>query len=147
MIATALAFAGRHWKALLLASLVALVAVQTARVGRLKNDVAAEQAAQINPATKQTWKAEAERDARALLVCQGNVATLDVAISRQNAAVAAKAAADQARLSLAERELASARAANAKSASRIAELMRPLVGADTCTRLIEVDERLTRSLQ
>lgn len=147
MVAAAMAFAGRHWKALLIAGLVGLLAVQTARVGRLKNEVAAEQAAQINPATKRPWKYEAERDGKALLTCQGNVSTLDGALSRQSAAVAAKSAADQARISLAERGLAEARAANAKAAGRIAELMRPLAGADTCTRVIEVDERLLRSLQ
>lgn len=146
-VSIALGFVGKHWRVFALVGLLAFAGIQTARVSRLKADVRTEQAAQINPATKKAWKSEAIRSAADLLTCRGNVASLDVAITRQNAAVSAKAASDKARLDLAERGLAEARTANARSADQIARLMRPLDGGDTCTRLLEVDKRLMETLQ
>lgn len=82
-----------------------------------------------------------------LTTCQNNTATLDAAIQSQNAAIKRNGEEAAARLAMASAALSAAQRDAAKSEVKIAALMKPLVGADTCLRVIEADERLLESLK
>lgn len=122
VISGALGFAGKNWKVIGLAAVVAFAGVQSWRVGNLKADLSGARAALVNPATGKKWKAEAERDAAALKTCRANVASLDGALTVQNEAVAAwKASGDQMARN-AERAASEARKAQGKADALAAKL-------------------------
>lgn len=82
-----------------------------------------------------------------LLTCQDNGERLKGAISDQNQRITDLGAASDAKIKEATKAVDAANKQSAKAEAKIKDLMRPLVGADTCLRVIEADERLLRSLQ
>jgi hypothetical protein len=82
-----------------------------------------------------------------LTQCRENTTMLEGAIRTQNTAIATQAAEGAKRLAAAEQGLATAQAATLAAERRIGVLMRPLVGADTCQRMIEMDERVLEDLK
>lgn len=102
-----------------------------------------EKAAQIDPATKKTWKTEAQASMRDLATCQGNVITLQGSISRQNAAVAADKAAGDLRAQRLVDALQGARVASAAASKRSAAILaHKAIGADECAKLLDVDKAI-----
>jgi hypothetical protein len=108
----------------------------------------------------QKGRAETARDALAASIdapltgwaarlsqCSANVDVLDDAIDGQNRVIEEAGKASTARLAEAAKSVAAARRDQVQSDAKIAVLMKPLVGADTCLRVIEADERLMRSLK
>lgn len=75
-----------------------------------------------------------------------NVQQLQTTIDAQNVASQVRADRDAAALAEANKSLTAAQAATAKANARVAELMRPLVGKDFCTRVVEMDERILKDL-
>lgn len=132
MIAAAAAFACKHWKAFALVGLLAFAGIQTHRVGRLKADVAAEQAAQINPATKTAWKVEAQRDARDLTTCRRNTTRLEGSLATQTAAVRVAQAEGRRMAAAAASAAREARAARAVAESRSRAILDTTIDAATC---------------
>lgn len=125
-------FIGRHWRAFALAGLVAFAAVQTARVGRLKPQLAAARAEQINPATRKPWKAEALAAARDLNTCRANTGRLEGAVERQNAAMAAARAEGDRMAAAAAKAAHDLRGARAVAESRARATLSATVDAATC---------------
>lgn len=82
-----------------------------------------------------------------LTTAKNNAATLDAAIKAQNATIDAMGKDSARRLATASAALAEADKRTASDQARIAKLMKPLVGVDTCQRVIEADERLLESLK
>lgn len=83
-----------------LAGLVAVLGVQSERLAHCKADLAAARLALVDPATRQTWRAERLADIAALRTDRANMAALTAALDDQNRAVAglrAQGAADTAR--------------------------------------------------
>ena len=119
----------RAWAALALVALVAFAAIQTVRVGRLKDDVA-----RLENLAAEALRAQAWEKARAQ--------TCEAGLARQNAAVEALRAAGAARLARADKAAADARAV-AASARRQADtlLNARLEGADACERAQDVRRR------
>lgn len=117
--------------AVILAASIVTAGVQTKRVGRLKEDVAAEKAAQINPVTRKLWKVEAQRDAAALSTCRENVRKLDASLATQNAAVDRLKADGDARAAEARQAAQDARSARA-AADRAARELAGFKSAATC---------------
>ncbi|MDP1738927.1 MAG: hypothetical protein Q8L23_15980 [Caulobacter sp.] len=125
-------FVGKHWKLLALVGVLAFAGVQTHRVGRLKADVAAERAAQINPATKKAWKVEAQRDARDLTTCRGNTTRLEGSLAAQTAAVRTAEAEGDRMAAAAARAARDARAARVVAESRSRAILDTTIDAATC---------------
>lgn len=122
LLSAALGFAGKNWKVIGLAAVIAFAGLQSWRVGNLKSDLSDARAALVNPATGEKWKAEAERDAAALKTCRANVVSLDGALTLQNEAVAAvKARGDQMARN-AEKAASEARKAQGKADALAAKL-------------------------
>lgn len=117
--------------AVILAASIVTAWVQTKRVGRLKEDVAAEKAAQFNPTTRKLWKVEAQRDAAALSTCRTNVGTLEEAVRIQGAAVDRLKADGDARAAEARQAAQDARSARA-AADRAARDLAGFKSAATC---------------
>lgn len=82
-----------------------------------------------------------------LTTCQNNTATLDAGIAAQNGQIDALKVDGAKRLAEADKAVSAAQRDAAKSEAKIAALMKPLVGADTCLRVIEADERLLETLK
>jgi uncharacterized protein YlxW (UPF0749 family) len=126
-----IAIALKHWKWFAIGALVLFLGVQSARLANAKRD-------QINPATKEKWKVEAVRDAKALKQaqtdlgqCRANVGTLKASIASQNAAVDAWRAEADARTAAASKAAQDARSARAVAESRAQQLAN-LQSAATC---------------
>ena len=119
----------RAWAALALVALVAFAAIQTVRVGRLKEDVG-----RLENLAAEALRAQAWEKARAQ--------TCEAGLARQNAAVEALRAEGAARLARADKAAADARAV-AASARRQADtlLNARLEGADACERAQDVRRR------
>ncbi|MFN8993254.1 MAG: hypothetical protein ACK5X3_06275 [Pseudomonadota bacterium] len=119
----------RAWSALGLVALIAFAGIQTARVDRLKDDLA---------------KAEnlAAEALRALAWEKARAETCSAGLARQNAAVEALRAEGAARLAQADKAAADARAV-AASARRQADALlgARLEGADVCERAQDVRRR------
>lgn len=144
----------------MIAKLVIWVQAQAWKLGALGGlAVALSLAVALGVCTVQKNRAVTARDALAASIdapvtgwaarlrqSEANVGVLDKAIAGQNDAIKANAKASAERLAEAEKGLAVARRDQAKAAAKIEALMKPLVGADTCTRVVEADERLLRSL-
>ena len=79
--------------------------------------------------------------------CQANGEALIGRLDAQSVAVAAMGQSSAARIAEAEKGLAAARRDQSQAVAKVTALMKPLVGADTCVRLIEADERLMESLK
>lgn len=86
------------------------------------------------------WKAR-------LATCQGNTVVLQGALASQNDRIDSLGRDSAARLAEAEKGLAAAQRGQAAAEARVAKIMKPLVGADTCLRVIEADQRLMESLR
>lgn len=82
-----------------------------------------------------------------LTTCQNNTASLRAGIEAQNGQIDALKADGAKRLAAANAAIAAADKRAASDQVRIAKLLKPLVGADTCQRVIEADERLLESLR
>lgn len=82
-----------------------------------------------------------------LTTCQNNVVTLGSAIQTQNDAIKRTGEESAARLAAASAALKAAQRDNARAEAKVAALMKPLVGVNTCQRVIEADERLLESLK
>lgn len=82
-----------------------------------------------------------------LTTAQNNAATLEDEIKDRNATIDAMGKDSARRLATASAALAEADKRAASDQARIAKLMKPLVGVDTCQRVIEADERLLESLR
>lgn len=135
ILTRALAYGVAHWRAVGLALLIAFAGLQTARLGHAKHDLAAARAAQINPATHKSWKAEAQRDAADLKTCRANGDTLQGIIDRQTAAATELQAFSDKKLALASKAAADARAVAASAREASAALSaRELLGATPCAR-------------
>ena len=119
----------RAWSALGLVALIAFAGIQTARVGRLKDDVV-----RLENLAAEALRAQAWEKARAQ--------TCEAGLARQNAAVEALRAEGAARLARADKAAADARAV-AASARRQADtlLNARLEGADACERAQDVRRR------
>lgn len=79
--------------------------------------------------------------------CHANGRALNAAIDGQNVAIQANSAADLAKLATASTELTRAQRETREAQSVVAQLMRPLVGVDTCARVLEVDRRFLETLK
>jgi len=73
--------------------------------------------------------------------------TLQAGIDEQNGKIDALKADGARRMAEAEKALAAAQRDAAKAQTKITALMKPLVGVDTCQRVIEADERLLETLK
>ena len=112
------------WGAVGLAALLGLLGLQTARLSHAKTDLSAARAAQIDPATRRSWQAEATAAAANLATCHAGLSQLDASLADQSAAVTAlrtegdtaSAAAQQAAL----QAQAEAKAVTARAASLLA---------------------------
>ena len=119
-----------------LAGLVAALGVQSARLAHCKADLAAARAAQVDPATRQTWRAERQADVVVLRADQANLAALTSALDAQNRAVAdlrAQGAADTARADAALARAHAGASAVSEAAARILAIRpdgAPCQGAD-----------------
>lgn len=82
-----------------------------------------------------------------LTTCQNNTETLQAGIAAQNGQVEGLRAEGAKRMAEAQAALVAAEKRAAADQDRIAKLMKPLVGVDTCQRVIEADERLLESLK
>lgn len=127
----ALAFALKNWKWFAIGGLVLILGIQTARLENAKRD-------QINPVSKEKWKVEAKRDAKALAKaqtdlgeCRANVGTLTAAVASQNASVDAWKAEAGARAAAASKAAQDARSARSVAESRARQLA-DLKSAATC---------------
>lgn len=78
---------------------------------------------------------------------EANYAKLKLTADGQTAELRAKSAADAATLASATKDLTAAQATTATYAAKIATLMKPLVGIDTCARVMDADQRLLGTLQ
>lgn len=119
----------RAWSALGLVALIAFAGIQTARVDRLKDDLAKAENLAAEALRDHAWeKARAE--------------TCSAGLARQNAAVEALRAEGAARLARADKAAADARAV-AASARRQADALlgARLEGADACERAQDVRRR------
>lgn len=144
----ALAFLKGHWRLVGLAVLLLALAVQSARLSSAKGDLADARAALTNPLTKKTWQSEALRDARNLRTCRDNNTVLQGSLDRQSTAMerleqaGRTLAADNARLATTARKSA---AVAASAQARI--LARPPAGNDTCSRVLDVEQRFMEELR
>lgn len=82
-----------------------------------------------------------------LTTCQNNTATLQASITGQNAQIDALKAEGVRRTAAAAAALADAQKETVKARANAAEIMKPLVGVDTCQRVNEADERLLEALK
>ena len=82
-----------------------------------------------------------------LAQCRTNYETVSGELGRQNDAIKRQTEDSAKRIAEAEKSLTVAHAATAAAERRIGVLLRPLVSADTCSRVIEMDERLLESLK
>jgi len=82
-----------------------------------------------------------------LTTARNNASVLETSIGDQNAKIDALSKDSAARLALATAALAAADKRAAGDQARIAKLLKPLVGSNTCQRVIEADERLLESLK
>lgn len=78
---------------------------------------------------------------------QLNNVTLQRAIDGQNAAIKANSEESARRLQAATEAVDQAKRDTARSKAKVAALMKPLSGFDTCARVIEADQRLLESLK
>lgn len=76
-----------------------------------------------------------------------NLATCSGSLDRQSAAIDQLADDSAKRIAEAEKNLVVARAATAAAERRIGVLLQPLVAADTCRRVVEMDKRLLETLK
>lgn len=86
------------------------------------------------------WKAR-------LSTCQESSDVLLGSIDTQNAAIEALRKDGEVRLAEADKALTKAQKGQAAAEAKVAKIMKPLVGVDTCMRVIEADERLMESLR
>jgi hypothetical protein len=128
----AIALAGRYWYVLVIASMVALLAVQTGRLDHAKAD-------QVNPATGTKWKAEAKRDAGLLSAavsdlaqCRDNVQAQKDAIALQNGRVDAWKAEAERMAGEADKARQTAALARRKAERTAADILAARPGADVC---------------
>jgi len=120
--------------ALLALWLLSTLATATVRVGVLRKALA--DASATLDATRSD-----------LATCQGNTATLQAALSRQDEAVRALAAEGASRVAAAEKALQRAKSETARAEAASARILaRPPVGADVCERVNDVDRKLLESL-
>lgn len=82
-----------------------------------------------------------------MLTCTNNTAELKGAISAQNDRIKVLGEQSAARIAGAEQALVAAERGKAAADAKIKSLLRPLVGSDTCLRVIEADARLLESLR
>jgi hypothetical protein len=128
----AIALAGRYWYVLVIASMVALLAVQTGRLDHAKAD-------QVNPDTGTKWKAEANRDAGLLSAavsdlaqCRDNVQAQKDAITLQNGRVDAWKAEAERMAGEADKARQTAALARRKAERTAAGILAARPGADVC---------------
>lgn len=79
--------------------------------------------------------------------CHANGRALNAAIAGQNEAIRKNSAADAAKLATASTELTKAQQETREAQAVFSQLMRPLVGVDTCARVLEVDRRFLETLK
>lgn len=79
--------------------------------------------------------------------CRANGVTLEDAITERNTKLAEQAAENKKRLEAAESSLKQAHAATLAAERRVGVLLRPLAGTDSCSRMIEMDERILEDLK
>ncbi len=79
--------------------------------------------------------------------CRANTSTLESTIKTRNATIDAQAAESKKRLEAAESSLKQAQAATLAAERRIGVLLRPLAGADSCSRVFEMDARILEDLK
>lgn len=118
-----------------LAVSLAITAANLHRVEKERDDVRASITAPVTG-----WAAR-------LTTAQNNAATLEGRVKDQNARIDALGRDSAARLAEAEKALTAAQRGQAVAEAKVAKIMKPLVGADTCLRVIEADERLMESLR
>lgn len=138
----------KSWKLIGVGLLALLLAVQTGRLSHVTKQRNEARAAQIDPATKRSWKIEAQERGRDLGTCLANTGTLTAALDRQSAAVAAAGAEGQARTAEAEKAVQAARTATQRAEAKArAILSAPMTGGDTCSRVLAVDDQFVKELQ
>lgn len=76
-----------------------------------------------------------------------NYETCSASLVTQNAAIEKLAVAGTAALAEAERKLDDAQEQSRRANARVAEIMKPLVGTDTCQRSVEIYERIKKDLK
>lgn len=118
-----------------LAISLALTSANLHRVEKERDDVRASIEAPVTG-----WAAR-------LTTAQDNASRLKAAVDDQNARIDALGRDSAARIAEAEKGLAAAQRGQAAAEAKVAKIMKPLVGADTCLRVIEADERLMESLR
>lgn len=79
--------------------------------------------------------------------CNANVKVKDDAIAGQNASIAQTAADSAKALAVASAGVTAAQKETALGRAKIASLMKPLTGIDTCARVLEANDRLTETLK
>lgn len=118
--------------AVLLALSIGFGQVQSLRLKHAKADLATARAALIDPATRKTWRSEAEARARDLTTCHGNVETLTASLGRQEAAVAALKAQSAAWVAKSRKAAQDARAVAESYRQAGREILAAKPGADAC---------------
>jgi hypothetical protein len=129
------------------ALLVVAVFVQSSRLGHAKADLKTARAALVDPATKRKWQDEASERLRDLTTCRANTSTLQSALDRQNASLAAAEAAGRDATAKAAMAVERARGAAVAAEKARAQIGAPLKAVDACARVQEVDRRLLENLQ
>jgi hypothetical protein len=114
------------------ALLAAAVGVQTLRLNHAKGDLVVARAAAIDTATKRTWQAETLQLRVDFAQERQNFITVDGALSRQSAAVAALTDAGRKATADAQAALTAQQAATAAQSKRWAELLAAKPGPDGC---------------
>jgi hypothetical protein len=151
MIAAAIAFALKNWKLIGIGLVVALLAIQSARLGHAKSDQFDRSACvKGQPCKPVKWKAEVvtlrsnlQKMQSALDICHSNVTTLQGSVDAQNGAVAAlKADSDRRSAEVAQARQATRREAErADHAASLLANAKP-VGNDLCARMLDADRKV-----
>lgn len=134
IVAEALAFAGKHWRWIVIGVLVAIIGVQTVRLSHAKTD--------IEKADAITALAQAK-----LVVCHDNTAALQASLDGQNRAVDQMKADSDKRLQASSDALHGAEKGRESAETRAAKLvaLKP-AGIDACARMLDADRAVLESL-
>jgi hypothetical protein len=138
----------RAWAALGVVVLMVSLGVQTARLNHAKGDLKSSRAALVDPASHRRWQDLAEDRARDLQTCRANTNTLQSAIDRQNASVAALKAEGDRRTTQAAAAVRDAQRGRSDAEARASKLaaLKP-AGADACARMNDADRAVLETLR
>ena len=135
---------GRAWIALGAAALVGLAGLQSARLAHAKADLAAARAAQLDPATRQSWRVEAQAAAADLGACKAALGRLDSALTDQSTALDVLKQEDAAASAAAQAALAHAQGQAKTAADRAASILSARPSASACA---DADALILKSLE